>query len=149
MNKICTVAAKVFDSNKGLGYTSLRVIGMFKKPTPKFYNKVVDEFLYILNATYNDIHKVINQCGSISEFKNNIISRFCDICFDCDRDNVQHCILFTTDSVSIQISVMPVSKLDDTVFGFGIINKSDISNKSCHLENLSGIYDKEEDTYKM
>ena len=149
MNKICTVTAKVFDSNKGLGYTSLRVIGMFKKPTPKFYNKVTGEFLDILNTTYNDIHKVINQYGSISEFKNDIISRFCDICFDCDRDNVQHHILFTTDSVSIQISVIPVSKLDDTVFGFNTINKSDISNKSCHLENLSGIYDKEEDTYKM
>lgn len=151
MNKICTVTANVFNSDKGLGYTSLRIIGMFKKPTPKFYNKVVDEFLDILDTTYNDIHKVINQYeyGSISEFKNDIISRFCDICFDCDRDNTRYHTLFTTDSISIQISVIPVSKLDDTVFGFNTINKSDISNKSCYLENLCGIYNREEDTYKM
>lgn len=39
MNKICTVTAKVFDSNKGLGYTSLRVIGMFKNLPQNFIIK--------------------------------------------------------------------------------------------------------------
>lgn len=149
MNKICTVTAKVFNSSEDLGFSSLKVIGMFKKPTPKFYNKVVDEFLDILNTANNDISKIIGQYGSIIEFKNDIISRFCDICFNCDRYNTMHHILFTTNSVSIQISVIPVCKLDNTVFSFDIINKSDISNKPCHLENLSGIYDKNEGTYKM
>lgn len=149
MNKICTVTAKVFNSNKGTGYTSLRIIGMFKKLTPKFYNKVVDEFLDILDTSNNDIHKVINQYESNVEFKNDIISRLCNICFNCDHyGTIQH-TLFTTDLVSIQISVIPVSKLDDIVFGFNTINRSDISNKPCYLENLSGIYNREEDTYKM
>lgn len=149
MNKICTVTAKVFNSAEDLGSSSLKVIGMFKKPTPKFYNKVVDEFLDILNTTNNDISKIIDQYGSIVEFKNDIISRFCDICFNCDHYNAISHTLFTTDTISIQISVIPVSKLDDIVFRFDIINKSDISNKPCHLENLYGIYDRKEDTYKM
>lgn len=145
MNKICTVTAKVYDSNKGLGYTSLRIIGMFKKPTPKFYNKVVDEFLDILNTTNNNIHKDIN----LTEFKNDIISRFCDICFGCDRDNVQHYTLFTTNSVSIQITVIPVSKLNDIEFRFDIIKNSKLSdNGYCELPAL---WDdgKNEKTYKM
>lgn len=145
MNKICTVTAKVYDSNKGLGYTSLRIIGMFKKPTPKFYNKVVDEFLDILNTTNNNIHKDINP----TEFKNDIISRFCDICFGCDRDNVQHYTLFTTNSVSIQITVIPVSKLNDIEFRFDIIKNSKLSdNGYCELPAL---WDdgKNEKTYKM
>lgn len=148
MNKICTLSAKISNSNKGLGYTSLKVIGMFKKPTPKFYNKIIDEFVYILD-TINDTGTNTRQLEQFAGFEDIIISRFCDICFDCDRDNTNHHALFESSTNTIQISVMPVSKLNDITFEFIITDKSDISNKYYYLENLSGIYNKKEDTYKM
>lgn len=148
MNKICTLSAKISNSNKGLGYTSLKVIGMFKKPTPKFYNKIIDEFVYILD-TINDTGTNTRQLEQFAGFEDIIISRFCDICFDCDRDNANHHALFESSTNTIQISVMPVSKLNDITFEFIITDKSDISNKYYYLENLSGIYNKKEDTYKM